>query len=95
MSTDNTCANCSKGEECSGDLKSCTACKLVKYCNQDCQIAHILTSFIMDNTYKKERHNHSIRALTVTQRVMREWAFKSIGMATGKVNVMKDNPVLS
>ena len=34
------CANCGKGEECSGDLKSCTACKLVKYCNRDCQIAH-------------------------------------------------------
>ena len=41
MSTnDDMCANCGKGEECSGDLKSCTACKLVKYCNRDCQIAH-------------------------------------------------------
>ena len=41
MSTDdNTCANCGKGEECSGDLKACTACKLVKYCNRNCQIAH-------------------------------------------------------
>ena len=39
MSTnDNTCANC--GEENSGDLKACTACKLVKYCNRECQIAH-------------------------------------------------------
>ena len=36
------CANCGKGEgeESAGDLKSCTACKLVKYCNRDCQIAH-------------------------------------------------------
>jgi tetratricopeptide (TPR) repeat protein len=34
------CANCGKGEECSGDLKACTACKMVKYCNRDCQIAH-------------------------------------------------------
>ena len=34
------CANCGKGEECAGDLKSCTACKMVKYCNRDCQIAH-------------------------------------------------------
>ena len=41
MSTDNiTCANCGKGEENSGDLKACTACKIVKYCNRDCQIAH-------------------------------------------------------
>ena len=40
MSTNDMCANCGKGEECSGDLKSCTACKLVKYCNRDCQIAH-------------------------------------------------------
>ena len=41
MSTDdNTCANCGKGEESSGDLKACTACKMVKYCNRDCQIAH-------------------------------------------------------
>ena len=36
-----TCAACGKGEE-SGDinLKSCVACKMVKYCNRDCQIAH-------------------------------------------------------
>ena len=41
MSTpDNICANCGKGEECSGNLKSCNACKMVKYCNRDCQIAH-------------------------------------------------------
>ena len=48
MSTDNdnynniltTCANCGKGEEGAGDLKACTACKLVKYCNRDCQVAH-------------------------------------------------------
>ena len=40
MSTINTCANCGKGEEGSGDLKACTACKLVQYCNRECQIAH-------------------------------------------------------
>ena len=40
MSTNNTCANCGKGEESSGDLKACTACKLVKYCNRECQIAY-------------------------------------------------------
>ena len=34
------CANCGEGEESSGDLKACTACKMVKYCNRDCQIAH-------------------------------------------------------
>ena len=34
------CANCGKGEEDSGNLKACTACKLVKYCNRECQIAH-------------------------------------------------------
>ena len=34
------CSNCGTGEESAGDLKSCTACKLVKYCNRDCQIAH-------------------------------------------------------
>ena len=34
------CANCGKGEESVGDLKECTACKLVKYCNRDCQVAH-------------------------------------------------------
>ena len=35
-----SCANCGKGEESTGDLKACTACKMVKYCNRDCQIAH-------------------------------------------------------
>ena len=34
------CANCGMGEESAGDLKACTACKMVKYCNRDCQIAH-------------------------------------------------------
>ena len=32
------CANCGKD---GGDgLKACTACKMAKYCNRDCQIAH-------------------------------------------------------
>jgi tetratricopeptide (TPR) repeat protein len=34
------CANCGKGEEASISLKACAACKLVKYCSRDCQIAH-------------------------------------------------------
>ena len=37
---DSICANCGEGEESSGNLKACTACKMVKYCNRDCQIAH-------------------------------------------------------
>ena len=37
---DDICANCGKGEEGSATLKACTACKLVKYCNRECQIAH-------------------------------------------------------
>ena len=40
MSTTSTCASCGKVEENNCDLKACTACKLVKYCNRDCQIAH-------------------------------------------------------
>ena len=32
------CANC--GKEGEDSLKACTACKMVKYCNRDCQIAH-------------------------------------------------------
>jgi len=47
MSTNDTdvdiisvCANCGKGEEENHKLKACTACKLVKYCNRECQIAH-------------------------------------------------------
>ena len=31
------CANCGKEGD---DVKACTACKLVKYCNRECQIAH-------------------------------------------------------
>ena len=34
------CSNCGKGEESAGDLKACTACKMVKYCNRDCQVSH-------------------------------------------------------
>ena len=40
ISTATKCANCGKGEESSSDLKACTACKIVKYCNRECQIAH-------------------------------------------------------
>ena len=43
MATEDTitnCANCGKGKESSGDLKACTACHMVKYCNRECQIAH-------------------------------------------------------
>ena len=36
----NICANCGKGEDSTKSLKACTACKLVKYCNRECQIAH-------------------------------------------------------
>jgi len=36
----NICANCGKGEENTNSLKACTACRLVKYCNRECQIAH-------------------------------------------------------
>ena len=39
-SIDSVCANCGKGEESGDSLKACTACKLVKYCNRECQIAH-------------------------------------------------------
>jgi len=36
------CANCGKGGEGDNDiqLKTCTACKMVKYCSRECQIAH-------------------------------------------------------
>jgi len=34
------CANCGKGEEEGSKLKTCPACKMVKYCNRKCQIAH-------------------------------------------------------
>ena len=34
------CVNCGKREESAGDLKECKKCKMVKYCNRDCQIAH-------------------------------------------------------
>ena len=43
MSTDDkdvvlsVCANCGKE---GSKLKACTACKLVKYCNRECQITH-------------------------------------------------------
>ena len=42
ISSDNnsSCANCGKGEEGGNSLKTCTACKMVKYCSRECQIAH-------------------------------------------------------
>ena len=40
VAADNICANCGKGEENTNSLKACTACRMVKYCNRECQIAH-------------------------------------------------------
>ena len=37
-SQDSICASC--GKEDNGSLRVCTACKMVKYCNRECQIAH-------------------------------------------------------
>jgi len=34
------CANCGKGEDNNENLKTCTACMSVKYCNRQCQSAH-------------------------------------------------------
>ena len=34
------CVNCGKGEEENHKLKHCNACKMVKYCSRECQIAH-------------------------------------------------------
>ena len=34
------CASCGKEEGEAINLKACVACKLVKYCNRECQIAH-------------------------------------------------------
>ena len=37
---DTVCANCSKAESDDAVLKRCTACKMVRYCSRDCQVAH-------------------------------------------------------
>ena len=34
------CANCGKAESDDIKLKRCTACKMVRYCSRDCQVAH-------------------------------------------------------
>ena len=35
-----TCANCGKAESDDNNLKRCLACKMVKYCSRNCQVAH-------------------------------------------------------
>ena len=35
------CANCGRGEAEYRTLRKCAACKMVKYCNRECQIAHL------------------------------------------------------
>eukprot|EP00979_Chaetoceros_neogracilis_P004017 scaffold695_cov279-Chaetoceros_neogracile.AAC.43 len=34
------CAACGDSDDGGGNLKACTACNLVKYCNRSCQVAH-------------------------------------------------------
>ena len=38
--TTTNCANCGKAESDEINLKRCTACKMLKYCSRDCQVAH-------------------------------------------------------
>ena len=38
--SETACANCGKAESERSKLKTCNACKLVKYCSRDCQVAH-------------------------------------------------------
>ena len=40
INTPTSCANCSKNEAIDCKLKSCMACKLVKYCSEECQVSH-------------------------------------------------------
>ena len=40
--TETVCANCIKAESDGVELKRCTACKMVRYCSHDCQVAHRL-----------------------------------------------------
>ena len=40
ITDDTVCANCSKAESDDIKLKRCTACKIVRYCSRDCQVAH-------------------------------------------------------
>ena len=54
-----TCANCGKDEN-SGDLKSCAACKTVKYCNRDCQIAHRFQHKKTCRKRAKEMHDEEL-----------------------------------
>ena len=68
MSTDKIemCANCGKGEDESDILKACTACKLVKYCGRDCQIAHrvgnVPLSYMMKLCSKSILHLKSVQS---------------------------------
>ena len=54
------CANCGKGEEAGINLKACTACKMVKYCNRDCQIAHRPQHKKQCKKKAKELHNKKL-----------------------------------
>lgn len=38
--TPHVCGNCGKEESSDNKLKACTSCKMVKYCNRQCQKAH-------------------------------------------------------
>ena len=66
------CANCGKGE--GSNLKACLACKLVKYCNRECQVAHrvnikknvrsVQRSYTMKNYSNNLRQRRIVRSVS-------------------------------
>jgi len=75
ISTDSisTCVNCGKGGE--GDngmqLKSCAACKMVKYCSRECQISHRPQHKRECKKRAAELHNQTQRDIREIGRIMK------------------------
>ena len=65
------CANCGNTpNDDSVKLKACTACRLVKYCNQSCQIAHC-------PQHKKGCKKHAAELLKIETQKEKEAAFNA------------------
>ena len=71
-------SNCGKEEGISSNLKTCVACKLVKYCNRECQVAHRRQHKKECRKRAKELHDEELSNNRRQRRIVQSVSYESL-----------------